>query len=318
MRRKTTENMDAYENFCYRRRWKRITSVLAVFVVIGTLSALMLPAITMSDPQCGLSEHTHTEQCWVDGQAEPVCGLTEHTHTDQCMAAPELTEAEQAQIAAVTAALAALPDAGQVAEELEKLAADSDRDAWDRRYAEVEEAAGDARAGLDGMPENLRSMVEGTVALTELEAVLASAVPPMTEEEKQQQQVADVVALIDELPAREEVEALISGTEDPTMSQELTAAKNRIQAALDAYGALSAEQQQQVNNGAELLELEAVLATAEENGELPAETEPAYQPVLPDTGGSGTGLYRLSGLLLTGLSLTALADIRRRKPTQKK
>ncbi len=58
------QNGDGFlSNFRYRRKWKRITSVLSIFVVIGTVSSLMLPAITMNQYSCGLTEHTHTAEC---------------------------------------------------------------------------------------------------------------------------------------------------------------------------------------------------------------------------------------------------------------
>ena len=47
-----------------RRLWKRVVSVLGIAVVFCTLSALILPAITLSDTAyCGIEEHVHEDAC---------------------------------------------------------------------------------------------------------------------------------------------------------------------------------------------------------------------------------------------------------------
>ncbi len=75
-------------NFRYRRKWKWITSVLSVFVVIGTVSALMLPAITMNQYSCGMDEHTHGSDCYEIGtELHLACGkesLQIHAHSTDC------------------------------------------------------------------------------------------------------------------------------------------------------------------------------------------------------------------------------------------
>jgi hypothetical protein len=72
----------------------RITSVLAVIIVVATIYALMLPAITMirdKDIYCGLDEHKHGSSCYTPVTEENVktliCQMTEsseHKHTDGC------------------------------------------------------------------------------------------------------------------------------------------------------------------------------------------------------------------------------------------
>ncbi len=57
---------------------------LALAVAVGTIWALVRPAVTMSDEIiCGVEEHTHSEQCW---QNESICSLPEHTHVAECYA----------------------------------------------------------------------------------------------------------------------------------------------------------------------------------------------------------------------------------------
>lgn len=72
-----------------RRTWRKILSVLACAVVFCTTYALILPAITMEgDTFCGLEEHTHTEDCYVQADAKTLPCTVEtlqvHVHTADC------------------------------------------------------------------------------------------------------------------------------------------------------------------------------------------------------------------------------------------
>ena len=64
------------------RRYKMFT-VLAAIVVFCTTYSLIMPAITMETPQCGLEEHTHGSDCY---ESTLVCTQEEsgHTHGDGC------------------------------------------------------------------------------------------------------------------------------------------------------------------------------------------------------------------------------------------
>ena len=64
------------------RRYKMFT-VLAAVVVFCTTYSLIMPAITMETPQCGLEEHTHGSNCY---ESTLVCTQEEsgHTHGDGC------------------------------------------------------------------------------------------------------------------------------------------------------------------------------------------------------------------------------------------
>ena len=64
------------------RRYKMFT-VLAAVVVFCTTYSLIMPAITMETPQCGLEEHTHGSDCY---ESTLVCTQEEsgHTHGDGC------------------------------------------------------------------------------------------------------------------------------------------------------------------------------------------------------------------------------------------
>ncbi len=106
-----------------RRLWQRLVVAMACIVVFCTTYALILPAITMTSPRCGLEEHAHSAECWqqepserslacsvmgeaavfahvhnelcYNTQGELLCALEEkilHTHTDECYTAHEHTE----------------------------------------------------------------------------------------------------------------------------------------------------------------------------------------------------------------------------------
>lgn len=84
-----------------RRLWQRVVSTLVCVVVFCTTYALIMPAITISEPvYCNLDEHTHTDDCYADG--ELVCTRLEHMHNLSCYSDPTAdTETEDDWIAAV-------------------------------------------------------------------------------------------------------------------------------------------------------------------------------------------------------------------------
>ncbi len=67
--------------------WKKVTAVLSCVVVLGTISVLSMPALTLSDAQCGQEEHQHTESCYAPSQLRTLTcqdTLELHTHTGDC------------------------------------------------------------------------------------------------------------------------------------------------------------------------------------------------------------------------------------------
>lgn len=70
-----------------RRRWHKITTIMAALAAFCTTYALILPAITMSRQLiCGMEEHSHTPECYIQ-QPVCACGLEEaegHTHGQEC------------------------------------------------------------------------------------------------------------------------------------------------------------------------------------------------------------------------------------------
>ncbi len=69
----------------YQRRWKPLQATMSLFVAAGTISALMLPAITMNQ-ECKLQEHQHSAEC-APGKSQLVCtydSLGVHVHEDGC------------------------------------------------------------------------------------------------------------------------------------------------------------------------------------------------------------------------------------------
>ncbi len=76
--------------FAHRPKWKVITFLLSVCVAVGTTAALMLPAITLSEPPCELFEHTHSQEagCYSTAvESSLVCDYEQlgvHQHTSDC------------------------------------------------------------------------------------------------------------------------------------------------------------------------------------------------------------------------------------------
>lgn len=74
-----------------KKRWYQAVTCLAGIVVFCTVYSLILPAITMEKYQCGIEEHTHTQECY-DAEGSLICGLEEHVHTDACVRSEETAE----------------------------------------------------------------------------------------------------------------------------------------------------------------------------------------------------------------------------------
>lgn len=69
-----------------RRIRRRIMMGLAVFVMVSTVYALMLPAITL-EMKCGLLEHVHEPGCYTQITSQQITVMsceTEHVHTEAC------------------------------------------------------------------------------------------------------------------------------------------------------------------------------------------------------------------------------------------
>ena len=72
--------------------WKQIVKGMSCVVVFCTVYALILPAITAQTPVfCGVEEHTHTKECYVQTSApqsgQLLCSpesLNVHVHQDAC------------------------------------------------------------------------------------------------------------------------------------------------------------------------------------------------------------------------------------------
>lgn len=75
-----------------RRVWTKIVSIMACLVVFCTTYALILPAITLEQPeQCDLEEHVHSENCYQKVVHEPGMSLActyeslgVHVHSESC------------------------------------------------------------------------------------------------------------------------------------------------------------------------------------------------------------------------------------------
>ena len=88
MKRKTLSDTRAHRA---ERRRCRLVTAMACVVAFCTVYALILPAITLEQTECGKTEHTHTVDCYTQltsvSRSLPVCsaqGLQIHSHTDAC------------------------------------------------------------------------------------------------------------------------------------------------------------------------------------------------------------------------------------------
>ena len=76
------------------KKWKRITLALSCVVVFCVVYALTLPAITLEGKTiCGMEEHTHTEECYLDDKL--ICDKEEHQHTEDCYEKEEVQPVEE-------------------------------------------------------------------------------------------------------------------------------------------------------------------------------------------------------------------------------
>ena len=78
----------------FDKRWRKLVTVLSAIVVFCTVYMLILPALTMeTDVYCGLKEHKHSEECYVQliAENELICSET-HEHINSCYIPAETEE----------------------------------------------------------------------------------------------------------------------------------------------------------------------------------------------------------------------------------
>ena len=75
---------------------KRTFAFAAALVVFVTAYAMVLPAITMTKPKCGIEEHSHTEECYRVEQ-KLICENTDedHVHTEECYTSQKVLECDK-------------------------------------------------------------------------------------------------------------------------------------------------------------------------------------------------------------------------------
>ena len=75
---------------------KRTFAFAAALVVFVTAYAMVLPAITLTKPKCGIEEHSHTEECYREEQ-KLICENTDeaHVHTEECYTAQKILECDK-------------------------------------------------------------------------------------------------------------------------------------------------------------------------------------------------------------------------------
>ena len=207
-----------------RRIWKNVVGVLACVVVFCTTYALILPAITMETPACGLAEHTHTTECYAkntSGTAATaetaaseeetttlICNLPEHTHTEEC-AVPPLTEEEQAQVEALTAQIDALPTQEELTETLAAFEDAGDEDGYNAYLEQVVTDTQAAYETYESLTEAQKAKVTNAAKLMELESLWSAQ---MQEADTAEQTLAEMTG--DDAYIRSlEVTSIVDGTE---------------------------------------------------------------------------------------------------------
>ncbi|MBQ6703017.1 MAG: LPXTG cell wall anchor domain-containing protein [Clostridia bacterium] len=157
-----------------RKMWYRIVTCMAAIVVFVTTYALILPVITLNKNVCGLTEHTHTDECYNEAN-ELLCELTEHIHTDECKGA-ELTDGEMQQVDTVIQKIDALPSADVIENTLLGYDESGDMDSYETYFAEVQPDILEVYREYDTLSVEQKAYVENASKLMELEWIWSVAV----------------------------------------------------------------------------------------------------------------------------------------------
>ncbi len=81
------QNRNVKNSRYHKQKWKLVTAILSLFVVFATVSALVLPAVTLNKSECLLQEHRHTSECYETAESQFECSydkLCVHQHTKEC------------------------------------------------------------------------------------------------------------------------------------------------------------------------------------------------------------------------------------------
>ncbi len=119
MSEKKIREINSISDSAYQRRWKRLTSVLSILVIICIFNTLMLPATTLSR---SASEHVHDASCYAADGSGLICGYdsTSSTSSTQYIVRPNTDTAEsQRRVSDVIMMIDVLPEINTVNSELE-------------------------------------------------------------------------------------------------------------------------------------------------------------------------------------------------------
>ena len=249
-----------------QKRWQKVVTCLAAVVVFCTTYALILPAITMEKEPCQIPEHTHSEACYtrVTSGAEAV-----HTHSEDCYTW----------------------ERGELICRLEESSGHQHTDdcySWNQVLTcelstEPEE---ELTCQLEENEEHQHSpLCYGTWELTcglEEHTHTEECNIPVELTEEEQAQVEEVIALIDALPAQEEIGEKLAALEDDEdgYNAYLSEVVAQTKAAYEAYSALTEAQQAQVTNVEKLMALEPLWSMQTLAASNPLEEDSAYISVL--------------------------------------
>ena len=96
-------------------------------VVFVTAYAMVLPALTVSVPRCGIDEHTHTEECYRE-EKKLICDNTdgEHIHTEGCYSIRDVLECDREAHTHTDECFEEQPDPQKPEKEAEPVGADNE------------------------------------------------------------------------------------------------------------------------------------------------------------------------------------------------
>ncbi len=254
-----------------RKKWKGIVAVLGVFVIIATISALTLPAVTMNHTVCGLEEHQHGDACYaLNGEKKLVCTpetIGIHQHTETCYDGEGNLTCGQADFIIHThdnncydsndSLVCTLPEIEEhihgegcfVEEENNEVISCQQIEV--KRHQHTEECFQTENILICQLQEHTHT--------DECKALERDAL--LTDEESQQ--VNDIISIIEGLPPVSEIEEQFIRLEEEGDSEELNAYREKIIAAIqdafDFYNALSEKQKEAVTNASKLDEYKYLL-----------------------------------------------------------
>ena len=241
-------------------RWRKLAKVLAVIVVFGTTYMLILPAITLEDEiYCGITEHTHNEECFVI-ESRLICCLEETASEETTLeeTASEETTLEETASEETTLEETALEETTLEETTLEETASEETT----LEETAVEETTVEAHQHTDACYEYTEVLVCELAAHTHNEICFIK--PDSNSEQENQQISAENITLSNGIQ-------LVAQKSDEWLQEVLTYAETLDENYLLSLTELSAEDRYKV------LKMNYILTTLPDYDEFTAELDRLYE-----------------------------------------